>query len=84
MPDPVDTEVSVFSHIVSAARSQQHQNTPFYRQNHGVVSVFDQMRCCEELSVGYSPWWRICRVAWAWDEVTVVFVDVDRRCLGCV
>lgn len=41
MPGLVDAEVSAFSHIVSAARSQQQQNTPFYRQNYGVVSVFD-------------------------------------------
>lgn len=44
------------------------------------------LRCCEEPCVGYSPWRRICRVARACGEVTVMFVDVDWRvpgiCLG--
>lgn len=59
MPDLVRTEQSAFRNILSAVRSQQHQNTRFYRQNHGVVSVFGRLRCCEELCAGYSPWRRI-------------------------
>lgn len=35
MPD-LGAKVSAFSSIVSAARSQQHQNTPFYWQKHGI------------------------------------------------